>query len=165
MNERIRKILEETVSETFEGLAFMFGFPEDNEVPVSENNMVFAQANFEGAFSGRLMMAVSRQTVMELAVNMLGLEDEDSEISLDDQADALKEAINVICGNFLPAIGGKDVVFDIHPPEILPDTTTFSSIPKTGLVATARLSIEDAPCQLSFYMDEENPQNFLNPKQ
>ena len=165
MNEKIKKILEETVSETFEGLAFMFGFPEDDDISVPDNNTVFAQANFEGPFSGRLVMAVSRQTVMELAVNMLGLEDEDSEINPDDQADALKEAINVICGNFLPAIGGKDVVFDIHPPEILPDTTTFNSIPKTGLIATARLSIEDEPCQLSFYMDEKSPENFLNPKE
>ncbi len=165
MNEKIRKILEETASETFEGLAFMFGFPEEDEIPDSHEEMVFTQVDFEGAFKGRLIMAVSRQTVEELTINMLGLEEEDSEINPDDQADALKEAINVICGNFLPAIGGKDVVFDIHPPKILPDATTFGSIPKAGLISTARLSLDDEPCQLSFYMDEANPERFLNLKE
>ena len=66
-------------------------------------------------------MAVTQQTAQELTENMLGLDEGEAEISSDDQADALKETINVICGNLLPAIAGKDAVFDIQPPEILAD--------------------------------------------
>ncbi len=161
MNDKINKILEEIASETFEGLAFMFGFPEEDESSLSGKSMMFVRVGFEGAFSGRLVMAVDRQTVRELTANMLGLEGEDEEISTDDQADALKETINVICGNLLPAIGGKEAVFNIHAPEILPDASTLETLPDTGLIAIARLSIEDEPCQLSLYIDGEDPEALM----
>ncbi len=161
MNERLRQILSGIASETFEGLAFMFGFPEDDKSAVSNEDMIFARVDFEGPFSGRLVVAVSRQPVQELAANMLGLEDEETDVSPEDQADAFKEAINVICGNLLPAIGGKDAVFDIHSPEILPKDTSIAAMPEAGLVSTARLSLEDEPCQLWLYVNEKDPEAFF----
>jgi len=158
MNEKLKKILTGIASETFEGLAFMFGFPEDDASAVSNEDMIFAQVDFEGAFSGRVVLAVSRSPVEELTANMLGLEDEETDVSPEDQADALRETLNVICGNLLPAIGGKDTVFDIHSPEILPDATSIGSMPEAGLVTTARLSLEDEPCQLWLYVNEKNPE-------
>jgi CheY-specific phosphatase CheX len=155
MNEKINEILVGIASETFEGLAFMFGFPEDIENAVSDESMI-VKAGFQGAFSGQLVMAVTRQTVRELTANMLGLDDEEEGIGLDDQADALKETINVICGNLLPAIGGKDAVFDIHSPEILADASSLERIPDAKLVSVAKLSIDEEPCQLSRFVDEQH---------
>ena len=151
MNEKINKILEGIAAETFEGLAFMFGFPEDIENAAPEENMI-VKVGFQGSFSGQLVMAVTRQTVRELTANMLGLDEDEGEISPDDQADALKETINVICGNLLPSIGGKDTVFDIHAPEILSDATSLEKIPDAERVSVAKLSIDDEPCQLSLFV-------------
>jgi len=161
MNEKINKILEGIATETFEGLAFMFGFPEDDENAGSGETMIVSRVGFHGAFSGRLVMAVTRQTVQELTANMLGLDDGEGEISPDDQADALKETINVICGNLLPAIGGKDAVFDIHTPKILLDASSLETISEGKLVSIAKLSIDDEPCQLLLFIDGENPEAFV----
>ena len=44
---------------------------------------------------------------------------DDDEIAGEQKLDALKETINIVCGNVLPAIGGKEAVFDIAPPQII----------------------------------------------
>ena len=161
MNEKIGKILEKIVTETFEGLAFMFGFPEEDENAGAGESMIVTRVGFQGPFSGRMIMAVTQQTVEELTANMLGLDDGEAEISTADQADALKETINVVCGNLLPAIGGKEAVFDIHSPEILFDQTSLESMPDEGLVAGVKLSIDDEPCRLSLYIDGQIPEAFM----
>ena len=161
MNEKISKILEGIAGETFEGLAFMFGFPEEDENADSGESMVVTRVGFQGPFSGQLTMAVTQQTVQELTENMLGLDDGEEEVSPDDQADALKETINVICGNLLPAIAGKDAVFDIHPPEILADTSSLEKTSHGELMSVAKLSIDDEPCHLSLFIDGQNPEAFL----
>ncbi len=163
MNNKINAILEGIAAETFEGLAFMFGFPEEVEnADQSESMMV--KVGFQGSFSGHLVMAVTRQTVQELTANMLGLDDGEGDISSEDLADALKETINVICGNLLPSIGGKDAVFDIHQPEILSDPSSLETSPGATLVSVAKLSIDDEPCQLSLFVDGQLPETIMNIK-
>jgi CheY-specific phosphatase CheX len=49
---------------------------------------------------------------------VLGL-DEGQEPSLQQQADALKETLNVICGNLLPLVSDRKQVFNVHAPQIL----------------------------------------------
>ncbi|MCP4578349.1 MAG: chemotaxis protein CheX [Deltaproteobacteria bacterium] len=161
MNDKISKILGGIASETFEGLAFMFGFPEEDENAGSGESMVVTAVGFQGPFSGRMIMAVTQQTVEELTANMLGLDEGEGEISPDDQADALKETVNVICGNLLPAIAGKDAVFDIHPPEILADGSSLEETSHGKLVSVAKLSIDDEPCHLSLYIDGQNSEAFM----
>jgi CheY-specific phosphatase CheX len=163
MNDKINEILEGIAAETFEGLAFLFGFPEEVEnAPQSESMMV--KVGFQGSFSGQLVMAVTRQTVQELTANMLGLDDGEENISPDDLADALKETINVICGNLLPAIGGKDAVFDIRQPETLSDASFLETIPGATLVSVAKLSIDDEPCQLSLFVEGQHAEAIMNLK-
>ncbi|OQY45218.1 MAG: hypothetical protein B6240_09075 [Desulfobacteraceae bacterium 4572_87] len=160
MNEKISKILAGIAAETFEGLAFMFGFPEEDENADSGESVVVTRVGFQGPFSGQIIMAVTQQTVQELTENMLGLDDGE-DIHPDDQTDALKETINVICGNLLPAIAGKDAVFDIQPPEILADTSSVEKATHGEPVSVAKLSIDDEPCQLSLYIDGQNPEAFM----
>ena len=152
MNDKINKILAHVAVETFEGLAFMFGFPEDEDTGGSGDAMVVTQVSFRGPFSGRLVMAVSVQVAQELTENMLGIDDGE-EISSDDQADALKETINVICGNLLPAIGGKEAVFDIDAPEAISDAKMAEKDLSGDPTAAAKLSIEDEPCHLFLFLD------------
>lgn len=161
MNEKISKILAGIAAETFEGLAFMFGFPEEDENADSGESMIVTRVGFRGPFSGQMIMAVTQQTVQELTENMLGLDDGEAEISPDDQNDALKETTNVICGNLLPAIAGKDAVFDIQPPEILADGSSLEKTSHGEPMSVAKLSIDDEPCRLSLYIDEENPEAFM----
>jgi CheY-specific phosphatase CheX len=161
MNEKISKILAGIAAETFEGLAFMFGFPEEDENADSGESVVVTRVGFHGPFSGNMIMTVTQQTVKELTENMLGLDEDDAEISPDDQADALKETVNVICGNLLPAIAGKDAVFDIQPPEILVDASSVEKTTHGEPVSVAKISIDDEPCHLSLYIDGQNPEAFM----
>ncbi len=152
MNDKMNEILAHVAVETFEGLAFMFGFPEDEDAGRSGEAMVVTRVHFRGPFSGRLIMAVSEQVARELTENMLGIEDGE-EISSDDQLDALRETINVICGNLLPAIGGKEAVFDIDAPEAISDTKMVETDLRGDPTATSKLSIEDEPCHLFLFLD------------
>ncbi len=152
MNDKINEILTRVAVETFEGLAFMFGFPDDEEIGGSGDPMVVTQVCFRGPFSGRLAMAVSGQVAQELTENMLGIDDGE-EITSDDQVDALRETINVICGNLLPAIGGKEAVFDIDAPEAVTDDEIAEKDLSGEPTAAAKLSIEDEPCHLFLFLD------------
>ena len=156
MNDKINEVLANVAVETFEGLAFMFGFPEDEENGGSDDAMVVTRVCFRGPFSGRLVMAVSRQVVQELTANMLGIDDGE-EVASDDQADALRETINVICGNLLPAIGGKEAVFDIEMPGVITDDRAAEKDLNEDPTAAAKLSIEDEPCHLFLFLDGRIP--------
>jgi CheY-specific phosphatase CheX len=80
---------------------------------------------------------------------MLGAESE--EISPDQQKDALKEATNVVCGNFLPEIAGPEAVFHIDAPVLHPGDYTVEC--GEGPYICVPLNIEEEPCSISFCAD------------
>jgi chemotaxis protein CheY-P-specific phosphatase CheC len=100
---------------------------------------------------GDLLLIISDAAMPELASNMLGMDEEETPPE-DQQRDAVKETLNVICGNLLPKIGGVEAVFDIQAPEILEAEALkmllndFKADPKG--CASARLSLDDGECQL-----------------
>jgi hypothetical protein len=83
----------------------------------------------------------------ELAVNMLGLDD-DVQVSPADQKDALREMLNIICGNLLPALAGDQAVFDIEAPEIFLHTDAGKPEPTVNAAGVARLVLEEGFCDL-----------------
>ncbi len=150
MEQRIKNILAVVVNETLEKLAFLFAFPDDERVNDGPTPAVTGRVDFSGFFSGSLIMRISNAAIPELATNMLGLDD-DSKISEDEQQDAFKEMLNVICGNALPAIAGDQVEFNIGPPVIFSENDAQIELNQEKPLCVVRLMLEDGFCDVYFY--------------
>jgi CheY-specific phosphatase CheX len=156
MTEQIREALSQVAVETFEKLAFMFAFPEDGEPGEPVEDMVSAGVVFSGPFSGEVTIHISKALLPELAANMLGLDDE-ADVTLDQQYDALKEALNVVCGNLLPAIAGREPIFNMEMPRVL----SRDEMPKSDPVSGVRLEFDEGECKLAIYVEGGIPERAL----
>ena len=158
MEQQIRHILTVVANETLEKLAFMFAFADDERGNDGPPPAVTGRVDFNGYFSGALMMRISQGAVTELATNMLGLDD-DCEISDAEQQDAFKEMLNVICGNLLPAMAGDQIEFNIGPPAVLSEEDARMALSQADPLCVARLMLEDGFCDLYFYADGRLPED------
>jgi CheY-specific phosphatase CheX len=108
------QLLRQATEQTFEALAFMFPSEPAQSRP---EPTVAAEVAFTGPRAGCVRLTIPRRLAAPLAGNMLGLEDEQP--TTEQQADALGEMANVICGNLLPALAGDEAVFDVLAPQVL----------------------------------------------
>jgi len=157
MNEKINNVISKVVTETLEKLAFMFASPYELEDLTEEDPDTGVRVSFNGPFSGTLGMKVSGEVLSEIAVNMLGVDNED-EVTPDDKNDALKETINIICGNILPAIGGKEAVFNIDAPMIILEGEDMKGGDGEKLVSDVKLSLDEGRCDLVLFVNGEIPE-------
>jgi CheY-specific phosphatase CheX len=74
---------------------------------------------FQGEFQGSLMLAMPEGMAREIAANFLGV-DADDPSAATAGGDALKEMLNIACGNMLTALCGTKPVFDLSMPEVAP---------------------------------------------
>lgn len=151
------EILSREAADTMEKLAFVFAFAGDDRTGFDDGSAVAVRVSFTGPFCGVLLMLVSSGILQELAANMLGI-DEDETIEDSQRHDALKETLNVICGNLLPAIAGRQAVFNIDPPELVfpavePDENHWGTP-----VAVARLGLDQGCCDLFLYVNGDWPE-------
>ena len=150
-NEEVFRI----AAETIEALALMFLTPEE-DAPVICGPAETSFVDFDGPFSGLLVVSASQCLLVELAANMLGEEDS-TRCTVDQQYDALKELTNVICGNLLPILAGTKAIFRVGTPVItgpdlpLPDTETQILIGQTNLF------VDQGNFQVRLYVDEKAP--------
>ncbi|MCL2220539.1 MAG: chemotaxis protein CheX [Chitinispirillia bacterium] len=112
-------ILDSVCKQKFEELAFFFC--ESQDAAAFDYNKVKdahkASMLFTGPKNGKFEMAAGEKLCLLLASNMLGIEPDDGQASeLAD--DALKESLNVICGNFLTEAYGEEAVFSLTAPVI-----------------------------------------------
>lgn len=157
MNDKINHAISQVVSETIEKLVFMFASPYTPENSNEEDPDIGVRVSFNGPFSGTLGMKVAGEVLSEIAVNMLGVDNED-EISPEDQNDALKETINVLCGNILPVIGGKQAVFNIGAPELIPEGEDMKVKSGEKLISDVKLSLDEGRCDLVLFVKGEIPE-------
>ena len=150
MNERVKDILTTVVIGTLKHLAFIFSYPEEENKGLLSNSTTVS-ISFTGPFSGRLVLKMSQIIALELTANMLGI-DEDK-VKTEHQYDAMKETINVICGNLLPAIGGNQVIFHIDVPEIVEN----EDVTEENAEAVVKLSVDDEICEFYLFVDGDLP--------
>jgi chemotaxis protein CheY-P-specific phosphatase CheC len=118
LNEETREKISESFCDVLEKMAFMFGeLIGTDDLPPAGDKYYRTHMSFKGAMNGSLAMAVPEQMCAEVAANVLGV-DLDSEMADEQSCDALKELLNVACGNILIAIAGEEPLFDLQPPEI-----------------------------------------------
>jgi hypothetical protein len=107
------RILGRVATRVFETMTFTSVISVDDLEPGPEPRLA-SGVSFEGPCAGRVVLEVPRHIVPELAGNMLG--EDQSEVSDQQQRDALGELANIICGNLVQELGGPDPVFRLGSP-------------------------------------------------
>lgn len=96
----------------FEDLAMILANEPDPVSPPEEGFAYAVRVAFSGSHSGYVELRATRAATVATAGNMLA-EDEPSEELL---GDALGEIANVLCGNLLTGLDGRETVFRLEPP-------------------------------------------------
>jgi CheY-specific phosphatase CheX len=129
MSEELRQSLVGATLYVMETSAFMSVWPwspEDGELPRPD---IAASMTFAGPTVGRLTLRVSSEVLPTLTLNMLG-EYEGVADREEKSYDALREVLNMICGNLLTSWHGEDPVFKLSTPLIEePDESGFPDRP------------------------------------
>ncbi len=160
MNNRLNETLSNVAEEVFESLAFVLPAFEDEEESTlpAEDKMTTAAITFAGPFEGSMTVSISSELLPAVAGNMLGL-DFDEEPSPEMQGDALKELLNVLCGNLLPKLAGEEVVFSVAAAEVLKDNTAPSDFAGQAATVSTRLHLEGGWAELTLFAPDCLPAN------
>ncbi|MFH1982207.1 MAG: chemotaxis protein CheX [Pseudomonadota bacterium] len=153
MRDRVTEILINETIDTLEKLAFIFAEAADAPDAITGVDLISVSADYSGPYSGRLVMGFAADGLIALAANMLGL-DEDDEITDAEQQDALKEALNIICGNVLPAVAGSEAVFNIAAPQLIAGVSAEDA---AAARAVARLTMDEGALILYLFCDGDLP--------
>lgn len=130
---------------TFEELGFMFPVENGDDVEFESGKSVNVSVGFNGTISGRLVLQVDNRVLPVLASNMLGVEEPLEEELM---TDVLGEFANVICGNVLPTIAGKQEIFKLQPPQFI-NQINFAERPS----AEARLELDEGRANVWLYVN------------
>ena len=103
--ERIEKTMTSSIFEVFEKMFYIFLEPLDAGSRYDEYDME-AAIGFDGTMSGNVRVLLSREIVMAMVQNMLGLRGD--EITVQEMEDCSKEAVNMVCGNFLGRLDNRE---------------------------------------------------------
>lgn len=147
-SEDTKKALAETSMKIFEEAAFALIDTMDSgeERPVEER--LVAGVQFSGPRTGELMMSIPSSLAAVFAENMLGADPGDPEAN-SKGVDAMKELLNMICGNLLPVLFGTDMEFKIEAPGIR-SIEEFEADWNNPANALCSLIVEDRDVQLAF---------------
>jgi hypothetical protein len=140
--------------ETFESLAFMLLMPDDEDSP-GESWAHVCRVDFTGPFGGTVFVAISPGMLEPLAANMLGIEpgeDTPEGVKLED---AIKELLNVVCGNLLPAIAGSEEVFHIASPTLLDEPSVPQQVDGLEERGRAEMTLDSGRALLVLFLDTD----------
>ena len=142
MSNRIHEALMEVFCRVLEQVAFAFGEEVAKEELPSDGSSRFLHCTigFDGPFKGTIEVALPPQFCEELAANVLGTEAE--EITSVLAEDALKEIVNVTCGQWLTAVAGEKPIFNLSVPSI-------KEIDNSGWV-----ELRDSPSSIAMIVDD-----------
>jgi CheY-specific phosphatase CheX len=152
MPETLETAVSECTSRVLDTAAFISVWPwteQDSDLPSPD---MAATMEFHGPCQGRMIIRVSSAVLPTLAMNMLGDFDGDP-ASREKAMDALKEVLNMICGNVLTAWCGAEAVFDLSPPETMELDCTPAAAPQ----ARALFVLEGTRGEVDVYWGETVP--------
>ena len=117
MTERVKTATLATIfSEVLANLAFMFTDEEQPEVTTGDL-WLETTISYSGSINGSLKLFCTRDFAVLLAANLLGTDLEDEEAQ-SDAIDAVKEFMNIVCGQLVTAYHGTEKVFNLTIPEV-----------------------------------------------
>jgi two-component system, chemotaxis family, chemotaxis protein CheY len=147
-------ILARTAERTFADLAFM-ATADGEPTPPDAQASVGARIHFNGPLAGSLLLFSRESIIPTIALNMLGLE-EDETTTAEQQQDALRELVSVICGNVVPALAGPCAIFQLQPPEYL-RPEGLDACAADPPAARACLGLEEGTVELRLFLDRAAP--------
>ena len=130
-----------------ETMAYMFAERATaDELPDEVGEAVESMMSFSGPQSGSMILALPKEMCTELAASVLGVERDDADIA-EKGIDAVKEMLNVICGNILTEIAGSEPVFNLSVPASRElDAAAWKSLASQG--TTVAFMVDDYPALL-----------------
>lgn len=129
--------IERVVIDVLEQMAFIFADPTDPaDLPEQLDGALRVTMRFHGFAEGLLSVTTGPGVCAELADGLA--EDPDA------GQEALKELVNVICGQLLTAVAGDQPVFDLDPP-LLTEATAEDWAAARGNTAAVTLMTDDCP--------------------
>jgi CheY-specific phosphatase CheX len=118
----ITKVLKAATFETFEKMFFVFLEQSDQEIRDADLESCIS---FRGSLNGSLHLLITRNMAVAMLKNMLNCDDAD--IADKNLEDCLKEATNVVCGNFLTKYENK-ASFHLSIPEVRKGNIRLSDV-------------------------------------
>lgn len=146
MQDQKTAALATTFSDVLTNLAFMFTDEETADLPAGEIWLETMIA-YDGPVKGYLRLRCTRDFSIRLAANLLGLDPDDPDIHLSAN-DAVKEFMNIICGQYVTAAHGTEAVFSLTIPELVELSETPELAVCEGLESCV-VSVDDQCVQLS----------------
>ncbi|MFC1614713.1 chemotaxis protein CheX [Gemmatimonadota bacterium] len=118
----------EALISVLESMAFIFTEELSTEELSSDPGEALAvEMSFHGPHRGKVTLMVQYPLCIELAVNMLGTDE--GEVTEPMAGDALKEVLNMACGQYLTSSFGSEPVFDLTVPRVKKvDTAEWASV-------------------------------------
>ncbi len=144
-------ILTATFSEVLANLAFMFR--DDGPVEADPTDTwLETTIGYRGPESGALRLWCSRRFSTLLAANLLGVDPEDEDAT-SKKEDAVKEFMNIVCGQLVTAMHGVTAVFDLSIPQTM-ELEDSPPLHESDVQATT-LSVEGHPIRLAYVPVED----------
>ncbi|MFQ5474075.1 MAG: chemotaxis protein CheX [Dehalococcoidia bacterium] len=146
MPDQMTTTLTEVFSEVLSDLAFLF--TDEDAVETTEDDLWLETViGYQGSQSGALRLRCTRRFSILLAANLLGADPEDADAE-DSADDAVKEFMNIVCGQFVTAVHGTKDVFQLTIPQIaeLPGPPDLSGCDGGN---SSRMTVEGQPVQLT----------------
>lgn len=145
MWEQEATTLKKVFSEVLADLAFMFTDQEECRRP-SAGPVLETTITYHGPCSGSLQLRCPRDFSTRLAANLLGTDPQHADVA-EAAADAVREFMNIVCGQFITAAHGSEDVFNLSIPRIV--ELTDPGLPVTGAdPGSCVLAVEGEPVQL-----------------
>lgn len=153
MNATMDKVIADVTQDTLTNLAFLLPMDDGGQAAPeggaeSVVDPVTVTVGFDGPRTGSVRLTVARRMMTPLAINMLGLES-DQTPTPEQQLDATREMANVVCGNLLPAVENPQSVFNVLPPVVWQDQVAPTD---SAPAAKALLRLEDGEMLVELFM-------------
>jgi len=138
-----RDVFKEVIIEVLEKFAFLFAdADEQRESPGAVNEFFHVIMSFSGPAHGIVSLTAPEGLCRELAANVLGIES--AAVTAAALEDAMKELVNIICGNLTVALFGDQVICFLTIPAIYRvDRTKWHELAADP--SAVHLGVDDTP--------------------
>ena len=117
MREQLSMAFQEAVSSTLERFAFTFlDFIEEGSFDGKLEDYIYVEMSFGGIADGSISLAAPEPFCQSLAANVLGVDTGSTDMS--EMEDALKEFLNIVCGQLTYDLYGDTPAFDLTVPSV-----------------------------------------------